>query len=160
MARILLALAVLSLSSCLNQKTREERWREGVEELRNRDVSDEVDRRAAGLPVHYSASGRAAYEPAALRVRNAVRSERVVVGGTDPGLYIFDVSDLIHGVRDFPGPTIADLRLPEDRPDYGERGPGERVPFVNEDDLIELVRTALASGTVDEEDVSVTISNG
>ena len=42
----------------------------------------------------------------------------------------------------------------------GERGPGERVPFVNEDDLIELVRTALASGTVDAEDVSVTISNG
>ena len=73
---------------------------------------------------------------------------------------IYDVSDLLAGVAHYNARDVGDLRRNEDQPGYGEPRVVERVAFIDEDQLLDMIRQSVAPGTWDDPGVSLEIRGG
>jgi hypothetical protein len=146
MQRLLLLSSLLLLSACAGRQTRAERWRA---ELESSTPASEV----------LASAGSVTYSGPAGPTGRPVSQRAVRVPGGRSGIAIYDVSDLLMQVRDFPGPALGDLRHPDDRPDrFGDVE--DPRPVFDEDLLIQLIEDHVAPGTWDDENVSITIANG
>ena len=137
------------LAGCSSSPSQVEKWEAGVEEIRARGSQD--------APWMGRGSARTAFARASIAAPGPIYA---VYGNGAGETYIFNVGDLVNGIRDFAGPEIGDLRHPNDRPDYDEDRVGERVPFVDSDVLEDLVRAQLAGRIDDADDISITVENG
>jgi hypothetical protein len=106
-------------------------------------------------PAVAAARARSAYVPS--RTTYTLRTV-TVPGGARPWLAMWDVSDLVRPVRDYPGRDM-DLRpsgfTPEPE-EFEER----TVGVVDGDALVELIKSTVAPGTWDREGNSVRYWNG